>query len=354
MELKRIFLCYKAILLWYFLASACSIALAQDSTLSPPYRQDKRTYIDWVSQFPAGPAEKVAPSFTQRITNFFFGKKELVLSKPVSVLAENSDNIWVLDQGNGTIVQINSIHGDLKQLQNKKLVSGVGLSSDEINFTSLVGICSLPSGELLFTDSRQNKIFHISPDKKQIRILNDSLFLQQPTGIAYSKKNKEIWVVETKAHRISVLNNKGERLRTIGGRGVAAGEFNYPTYIWIDGDGNVYVVDAMNFRVQVFDKNGAFVSMFGEVGDASGYMASPKGIATDSYGNIYLADALFHTVQIFDKNGNYLHKFGEQGRDKRQFWMPSGIYIDASDQVYVADSYNSRIQVFQLINGDIK
>ena len=217
-------------------------------------------------------------------------------------------------------------------------------------FPSLVGITAFHNTEILFTDSQLNQLFLVNAEKKECRILNDSLKLNQPTGIAYSVINNEIWVVETGAHRIVVLNEKGEIKKTIGSRGNGKGEFNYPSNLCIDKIGNIYILDAMNFRVQVLNKEGDVISVFGTIGDATGSFARPKGIATDSYGNIYVSDALFHVVQVFDIKGNLLYYFGSQGHDEGQFWMPAGLYIDNNNYIYVADSYNSRVQIFQLIN----
>ena len=47
-------------------------------------------------------------------------------------------------------------------------------------------------------------------DEKKLIEFNDTNQLMQPTGLAYSAVNDEIWVVETGAHRISVFNRKGE------------------------------------------------------------------------------------------------------------------------------------------------
>jgi DNA-binding beta-propeller fold protein YncE len=253
----------------------------------------------------------------------------------------NTNNFWVLDQGQETIYEV----------QKNKLQKPRAIKKKDNFFTSLVGVCSMPNGDILFTDSRLNKVFIIDHDKKKLASLNDTLQFQQPTGIAYSAASGEIWVVETGAHRVSVLGTNGELIKRIGNRGEENGQFNFPTSIWIDKDGDVYIVDAMNFRVQIFHKNGDFVTAFGEEGDASGTFARPKGIATDTYGNIYVADALFHVVQIFDRSGNFLYSFGKQGREKEEFWMPSGIFIDSKNYIYVADSYNSRVQIFQLVNG---
>ena len=296
-------------------------------------------HVKWIKQWPAPGKKKQPRSFRNRFNAIFLGRKIPVLTRPVSVLAYDSANIWVLDQGIRSIFNIQGEVGDIPHFFQKL----------DHNFPSLVGICSnFPSG-FLITDSFENKIYRISPDKKRFENLNDSLKLDHPTGIAWSALTNEIWVVETNAHRITILNERGEIKRQIGSRGTAPGEFNYPTHIWIDKSGLVYVTDAMNFRVQVLRTTGEVVSVFGQPGDASGYFARPKGVASDSHGNIYVADALFHVVQVFNLKGNYLYNLGHQGHGEGEFWMPSGIFIDDNDFVYIADSYNSRIQVFQVV-----
>ena len=299
-------------------------------------------YISWVSQYPAHKTGEVKRSTVRRIYEFLVQKnKETSLTRPVGILASSPANFWVLDQGDEQLLQVEKNKAEIPRSIRKK----------ENYFTSLIGVCSLPNGNILFTDSRLNKVFVLGEGQKKLSVLNDTLQLLQPTGIAYNAATDEIWVVETNAHRISVLNRKGLLIKRIGQRGDEDGQFNFPTSIWIDKTGDIFIVDAMNFRVQIFHKDGGFVSAFGTAGDGTGTFARPKGIATDSYGNIYVADALFHVVQIFDRAGNFLYSFGKQGREKEEFWMPSGIYIDSKNYIYVADSYNSRVQIFQLING---
>jgi len=317
------------------------------ATLGQPYPSQTATRnsysIQWVGEFPSGESRQNSV-FKEKVAGVILGKKKTVLSKPFAVLAESPDTFWILDQGLGTIIR------------NTKGISNVPSALKKANkrFPSLAGICSMPDNQLLFTDSRLNRIFVLSSDHKKLQILNDSLVLEQPTGIAWSNVNQEIWVVETRAHRVSVLNPEGKLIRRIGRRGSGPGEFNYPTFIWIDKSGNIYIVDSMNFRLQIFNKKGAFVSSFGEIGDASGYFARPKGVATDSHGFIYIADALYNVVQIYDKDGNFLYYFGSQGHGKGQFWMPGGVFIDENDFIYVADTYNSRIQIFQLVKEHLK
>jgi len=312
---------------------------AQDTTYVDVLDFFEANKVSWVSQFPPL-KEDVKQQRKGWFKRLLLGKKDLTsFQKPVDVIGLSPENCIVFDQGNGTLFFT----------EDNKLVIPKLLRKQETYFPSLVSACLLPDNSVLFTDSKLNEIFLLSQDKKQLTKLNKNLDLSQPTGIAYSTKTNQIWVVETGKHQINILDINGEHIKTFGKRGLEEAEFNYPTSLWIDKNGIAYVVDALNYRIQIFDADGNFMSMFGENGNGTGFLARPKGIATDSYGNIYVVDALFHGVQIFDIDGNYLYQFGKQGSRTEEFWMPSGIFIDEKDQIYIADSYNSRIQIFELI-----
>lgn len=297
-------------------------------------------HVSWKRQYPE-PPKKQKHEVLHKMVKMMVGEpKQYQLIHPISIVANNESDFSILDQGSQVIFNIKNEKDDVLRCFKRK----------ENDYASMAGICRLPTGELLFTDSKKNKIYKVSQDGKHLKFFNDSLKLQQPTGIAYSSTTHEIWVIETAAHRIAILNDSGKLKRTFGERGNDEGQFNYPISICIDKKGNAYVVDAMNFRVEIFDAAGNYQSSFGQAGDMSGNMARPKGIAVDTFGNIYVVDALFNAVQLFDKKGNLLYSFGRQGRGAEEFWMPSGIFIDDKNYIYVADTYNSRIQVFQLIN----
>lgn len=274
-------------------------------------------------------------SYIGLISNLIFGKPETNLIRPVNLLVKN-DEFWILDQGQNAVLNFN-----------REKETFYATSCENFNLSSVVSI-SMAESKLVFTDSRLNTVFIYDSEENQTALLNTNYAFNRPTGIAYNTLSKDIWVTETGAHHLVLINSKGVLKKVIGERGMESGQFNFPGFIWIDKDGFAYVVDAMNFRVQIFDAEGNFLSMFGEAGDASGYLARPKGIATDSYGNIYVADALFNTVQIFDRDGNYLYNFGKKGSGESEFMLPMGIFIDTSDQIYVADSFNKRVQIFRI------
>jgi sugar lactone lactonase YvrE len=307
--------------------------------VSPLSAQSESGYsIAWTGRYP-GEEKGAGPSFGDRLSGLIFGKRPDRLVRPFGVVASGPGQYHILDQGSGMVMVCKEGRGEFLKSMRKH----------ENRFPSLVGICQLPGGELLVTDSQLERVFLV--DGESIKSLPGSLIFTQPTGIAFNNTTGEIWVAETGAHRIQVVSRSGELVGTIGSRGSDPGAFNFPTFIWIDREGRAYIVDSMNFRIQVFDARGQYLFSFGEPGDGTGSMARPKGIATDSDGNIYVADALFHVVQVFDPSGRYLDNFGGQGQGAGEFWMPAGIFIDGGDRIYVADSYNQRIQVFQRIKN---
>ncbi len=290
--------------------------------------------IEWIEEISSETINSSAGGFLETLYNFIVGSDDLTILKPFDLVTDKEGSIYFIDQDNKKII---------KYIPNKDEI--VSLIEDDIELKSPVSLC-LFENNLVFTDSELNKIFIYNFDSEETSVLNSSL--EQPTGIIYLENIQEFWVCETHQHRIVRLDKKGDIIETFGRRGKEQGQFNFPTFIESDRDGNVYVNDSMNFRIQIFSSDRNFIKQFGNAGDGSGDFARPKGIAIDSFNNIYVVDALFNNVQVFDQQGSLLYSFGEKGTDSGMFWLPTGIFIDQENKIFVADSFNSRIQIFQL------
>src|SRR5207302_8667678 len=73
----------------------------------------------------------------------------------------------------------------------------------------------------------------------------------------------------------------------------------------------------------------------------------PTDVAWDSNGNIFVADGYGNSrIAKFDKNGKFLKSWGQRGTEPGQFNLPHAIAVDAQNNVYVGDRENKRIQVF--------
>jgi DNA-binding beta-propeller fold protein YncE len=173
--------------------------------------------------------------------------------------------------------------------------------------------------------------------------------LIRPTGVAWDAARQRFYVADAQAHLVAVFDGRGAHVADLGRRGVAAGEFNFPTDVKVIPGGELLVCDALNCRVQRLTAEGRPLAAFGHAGDARGDLARPKAVAMDSEGHIYVVDSLHDVLQVFDGEGRLLLSVGGTGIAPGRFNLPAGIAIGADDRVYIADSANGRVQVFQYL-----
>lgn len=283
----------------------------------------------------------ISKGFLQRMRDLVFGEEESHMVRPMTIV-ETNGVLYVADPGARGIHRFDKAKGDYELI----------LGPKETPLPSPVGMTRGANGEVYLTDSKLAQVLVIRPGERFATPLQLEGELLQPTGIAFDGASRKLFVVDTKASRIQVYSPEGKLLASIGGRGTAPGQFNYPTLLWLSADGRLYVTDSLNFRVQILNRDGVFIDKFGHVGDGTGDAARQKGVATDHHGHVYVVDSLFHAVQVFDRNGRYLLTIGTQGQDRGEFWLPVGIYIDDFDNIYIADTYNKRVQVIRYLGDE--
>jgi DNA-binding beta-propeller fold protein YncE len=283
------------------------------------------------------PAERRG-SLLRRLGRVLFTKTPDAVVRPIGVVAKNGI-LYVTDPGSHALVVSDLAQGSVQQITRAggdSLVSPVGVA---------VG-----ADRVFVSDSSRQRIYTYDRKGRFLRTFAAS-GLVRPTGLAVEEATGRLYVADTGAHQVRIYRPDGELERTLGRRGTAEGEFNFPTYLSLDAGGRLSVVDSLNYRIQTFGADGSLVATFGRHGDGSGDFSSPKGIASDSRGHLYVVDALFDAVQIFDRQGRLLLAFGARGVGPGQFWLPSGIFIDERDRIYVADSYNRRIEIFEFVGA---
>jgi len=138
--------------------------------------------------------------------------------------------------------------------------------------------------------------------------------------------------------------NMLEPVTTWGKAGTGRGEFNEPRGMAADPQGNVFVADTKNHRIQKFSPNGEVLAVWGEQGEGKGQFKDPHGIAVGPDGSVYVADTWNHRVQKFDNNGTYLTEW--KPKPESGFWGPRGITVNNEGQVFVTDTGNKRVVAF--------
>lgn len=294
-------------------------------------------HVEWVKTIDSTFQISKNKSFFAKVKDFIIGADEIIIKKPYSLIANDTNTIWIIDQAYQAPLKLNCEKGTLEVL---------GIDNNNL-FPSMNSIAFL-NNFVIFSDSKNNKIYRINNDG-EISVLIDTLYLKQPTGISFNKTSNQIAVSSTAEHKIKVFSADGKFIIEIGHRGEDSLGFNFPTFLNLDSDGNNYIIDNMNYRLKIYNKNWDLLSYFGEQGDMNGYFAFPKGFAIDKNKNIYIADALQNCVQIFNDKGELLLAFGNYGDGKYEFNFPTSVFVDKQDLIYVSDFKNGRIQIYKLV-----
>jgi len=129
-----------------------------------------------------------------------------------------------------------------------------------------------------------------------------------------------------------------------GGKGSGRGQFDSPTGIAVDGNGNILVADTNNGRIEKFSPTGTFLSTIGTEESGHGQIPDPNGIAIDRAGNIYVAEvASNHRVEKLGPDGTFIAEW--KGPDPG-FYGPRRIAVGPDDSIYVVDQGRTRIVKF--------
>ncbi|MDZ4179379.1 MAG: hypothetical protein U1E29_09125, partial [Coriobacteriia bacterium] len=164
-----------------------------------------------------------------------------------------------------------------------------------------------------------------------------------PYGIAVDSAG-DVYVADTKNHRIKKVSPAGEVLAIWGSRGAGVGSFEHPEGVAVGTDGRVFVADTGNDRVQVLAPDGQPLAVW----NATSGLHRPTGLTFDPGGNLYVADTGKHRIVKFSSAGTQTAIIGSgRGAGNLQFDGPHGLAADAT-HLYVADTGNKRIQKLTL------
>ncbi len=294
--------------------------------------------IQWVKEVRNYRDMGLGRGFWNSFWRLIAGESSSDIVKPYGIYSDNNQRLFVTDVGAGIVHLFDMKAGRYSTIEGE----------DGSPFRTPIGITGDGNDNVFISDAGLGIIYRYNLKDESLKQFSP-FKLKRPTGIAYNRVNKLLYVSDTSLHQVIAIDLDGKEQFRFGSRGTEPGQFNYPTDIVVDSFGRVIVTDALNARIQTFSPEGIVQSSFGKAGDSAGNFAKPKGVAVDSEGHIYVCDALFDSVQIFDNVGRLLLYFGESGGKEGQFWMPSGIHIDMNDFIYVADTYNKRIQVFKYL-----
>lgn len=215
------------------------------------------------------------------------------------------------------------------------------------------------------------RLFEFDPSGKFTREIG-----QETYGFIFAHtvrvdRQDNIWVVDEGSNMVIKFDPQGRIVMTMGrkpealnttatvapppapatppagpqGVGLEGDNFNRPTDVAWDAEGNIFVSDGYgNSRIAKFDKNGRFIKSWGSRGTAPGQFNIPHTLAVDAKGLVYVGDRGNNRIQVFDGDGNYKTSFINVG-------APSAICITTGPTQYLFAS-NSNPST-SMDNGEI-
>jgi hypothetical protein len=224
--------------------------------------------------------------------------------------------------------------------------------------------------------------------------------LNTPREVAYCYKNKRIAITDSKNHRIMIWQ-LGSGAGTVsinfftkfGSFGTTNGQFNTPSGVAFDMDGNIVVADTFLSRIQIFNSNGTHIRTWGTTnGTLDQRLDYPRSVAINSVGhliigggwaggtsssgvrifdqygtfvtkfpgdlsdssvavdnspigNIIVADYVNHIIRLYTSGGTLIRTYGTYGASV-QFNQPAAVTVDNSGKIYVCERLNNRISIF--------
>lgn len=306
----------------------------------PPPAEAKIEYINFYFS-----NEDLQRGVDRRLEHAVLGQSppERLIFQPYSVASDGQGRFFATDFIGGVVHVF-----DRRQHHYRSLITDLG-SPQKVLVDSV--------GEIWVLDSVKAVLHHFAANEVLIGVIKLP-GIGRAASFAVDRRHDKIYVVDAAQHQLRLYDLTGRFLETLGKRGKAPGEFNYPGDIDLDAAGNLYIVDAMNARVQILAPDGVVLRILGERGTASGSFSVPKGIAVSPAGLIHVSDASQHKIVIFSREGDYLLTLGGryvyqgEGISPGGFYFPAGLDVDDKETLWVADLMNGMVHEFQYLTRE--
>ena len=174
----------------------------------------------------------------------------------------------------------------------------------------------------------------------------------RPTDVAWDAQGN-IYVADGYGNsRIAKFDRNGKYLKSWGSRGSGPGQFNIPHTMAIDAQGLIYIGDRGNNRIQVFDSEGTFKTQFVNVGAPSAICITPGPrqflYASNSNPSTSMDNGEIYKMSL---DGKIVGKFGTAGKLLKEFGSVHEMDCRSENELYVGEITNWRVQKLTLKAG---
>ncbi len=248
--------------------------------------------------------------------------------RPVHMVIDNNDNLYVCDAKNHAIRRI-SPNATVTTLAGNGLNGLVDGSGSSAKFDHPYSICFDQNGDLIISDRFNHALRKLNPTSGQVTTISGGVAGYQDGPLATAK-------------------------------------FDAPHGLVHDGSGTIYLVDRDNACVRKIS-NG-MVSTYagsGNIGFQDGSLTqakfnTPIGIGMDIYGNLYVSDLNNHAIrkvtssQVTTVAGNGQSGYQNGNPLSSCLDRPHGLWVskDSCVSVLIADQFNHAIRLLAVVNSN--
>ncbi|KAG2382311.1 hypothetical protein C9374_005513 [Naegleria lovaniensis] len=163
----------------------------------------------------------------------------------------------------------------------------LGKYGKNLDLKSPIGVAVDEVGNCYITDL-DGRIVVMSSEGLLVRTIE----MEKPYDIYFEPKFKYMVVSDQKKDVIRLLTKSGEKVKKLGYKGNAKGQFSSPSGVFVDSFGHIFVADLGNHRIQMFDETGKFMAVIGgSRGKNDDEMEFPRSVCVDPWGVMYVADS---------------------------------------------------------------
>jgi DNA-binding beta-propeller fold protein YncE len=161
-----------------------------------------------------------------------------------------------------------------------------------------------------------------------------------------------VLVTDTGNKRIVIFDENGGYISEIGEVGFALGQFDEPTSITVNNQGQVFVADTWNQRIQSLrlTENGEIspFSAWDIVGWYSQSLENKPYITVDERDHVFISDPEGYRILEFTAQGEFVRFWGDFGSGPDGFALVTGLAADGKGGIWVSDSGQNRLMHFTL------
>jgi streptogramin lyase len=299
--------------------------------------------------------------------------------KPKGITVDSHGFVYVADTNNNTIRRIDSagVVSTFVGFAGSGSENGTGKGA---RFSFPTSVAVTQEGNLYVADTTNDTIRKITPagvvttfagspgESGSADGSGSAARFYNPSGVAVDSDGNA-YVGDTSNDTIRKITPGGMVTTFAGTAGVvgsndgtgADAQFNQPTAVAVDTEGNVYVADSSNDTIRKITPDRMVTTLAGSAGmsgfaNGTGSNArfyQPQGIAVDQSGTVYVGDTNNNTIRKITSDAvvTTLAGLGLVGNGSidatgtaARFFHPKGVALDAAGNVYVADSVNHTIR----------